>query len=164
MARAHRRPVLSNVKKREILAIVAVGCGRRTAADYVGCNTATIVRAMEQDEQFAAELRRHELNPEIGFMRNIQDAAQEVKYWRAAAWWLERRRPEDFGTKKAGLITAAQLQRLFSALTGILAEEVPSDKHRKNVISRVDQMISELLCGVMDRMKESGKLESDNEE
>ncbi len=157
MTRARKRSVLSNVNKREILAIVAVGCGRRTAAEYVGCTPATIVRAMEQDETFAAEIRRHELNPEIGFMRNIQDAAQNAQYWRAAAWWLERRRPEDFGTKKAGLITAAQLQSLLSALTEMLTEEVPDPKIRKKVIRRVDGIISELFCGAVSQLLASMK-------
>ncbi|MEA1951359.1 MAG: hypothetical protein U9N87_08240 [Planctomycetota bacterium] len=160
MGKARKHSVLSGVKKREILAIVAVGCGRRTAATYVGCTPATIARVMEQDQVFAAEIRRHELNPEIGFMRNIQDAAQKGQYWRAAAWWLERRRPEDFGVKKASLITAAQLQGLLSTLSMILMEEVPSAKHRKNVIKRVDRMISELLSGTVKQLRGSGKIDS----
>ena len=95
---------------------------------------------MEKDAAFATEMHRHESNPEIGFARNIQDAAKKAQYWRAAAWWLERRNPEDFGQKKPGVVTVAQIQGLLSELTKIITEEVPADKFRKNIIKRVDKM------------------------
>ena len=148
VAKARKCSILSAVKKREILAIVAVGCGRRTAAAYVDCKPSLIAREMEKDEAFAAEIHRHETNPEIGFMRNIQDAAQKAQYWRAAAWWLERRNPEDFGPKKSGVVTVAQLSGLLSGLTQIITEEVPTDKFRKNLLKRLQRMISEFLNGL----------------
>ena len=119
---------------------MAVGCGRRTAAAYVGCAASLITREMEKDAHFAAEMYRHETNPEIGFARNIQDAAKIAQYWRAAAWWLERRNPEDFGSKKQGVVSVAQIQGLLSGLTEIITEEVPRYKFRKNIIKRVDKM------------------------
>lgn len=140
MTKASRCSVLDEIKKKEILAIVAVGCGRRTAATYVGCKLSVITREMEKDEAFAAEMHRHESNPEIGFARNIQDAAKKAQYWRAAAWWLERRNPDDFGPKKQGVVTVAQLQGLLSGLTIIITEEVPPGRFRKNIIKRVDKM------------------------
>ena len=145
MAKARKCSVLSAVKKREILAIVSVGCGRRTAAAYVGCEPSLLTREMKKDAAFAAEMQRHESNPEIGFVRNIKDAAQKAQYWRAAAWWLERRNPEDFGSKKPGVVTVAQIQELLSGLTQIITEEVPIDKFRKNILKRVEIMVAEFL-------------------
>ena len=124
---------------------MAVGCGRRTAAAYVGCAPSLITREMEKDATFAVEMQRHESNPEIGFVRNIQDAAKIAQYWRAAAWWLERRNPEDFGHKKSGVVTIAQIQGLLSGLTQIITKEVTVDRDRKYVIKRVQKMIRDFL-------------------
>lgn len=104
-----------------------------------------IAREMERDEAFAAEIQHHESNPEIGFMRNIQDAAQKAQYWRAAAWWLERRRPEDFGTKKPGMVTVAQFGAILSSLTQIITEEVLEMKKRKIIIKRLDKLVADIL-------------------
>ena len=41
-AETRRPPVLDDAKRREILAILAVGCSRRAAAQYVGCAPRTI--------------------------------------------------------------------------------------------------------------------------
>ncbi len=145
MTKASRCLVLDEIKKEKILAIVAVGCGRRTAAAYVGCAPSVIAREMEKDTTFAAEMQRHESNVEIGFVRDIQDAAKKAQYWRAAAWWLERRNPEDFGPKKQGAVTVAQLQGLLSGLAQIIAEEVSVDRDRKNVIKRLQKMTGDFF-------------------
>ena len=140
MAKRAKRTVLSEVKKREILAIAAVGCSRQTAADYVGCTLNDITRETEVDEAFGDTLLRNESGAEISFVRNIQDAAKKSQYWRAAAWLLERRYPVDFSVKKPGKITVGQVRNLLSELTKIIAEEVPV-LYRATVIKRLDRLV-----------------------
>ena len=60
MAKCGRRPVLDEIKRREILAILAVGGSRRVAAKYVGCAVSTIQNTADRDPQFAAQLHRME--------------------------------------------------------------------------------------------------------
>ena len=132
---------MDEMKKREILAILAVGCTRQTAADYVGCHPSTIKRETERDEPFAAEIRRRETSAEIGFVRNIQDAAQKGQNWRAAAWLLERRYPDNFGPRKHGTITIVQASKLMKKLAQLVAEEVSVEKSRKMVLKRLQKMI-----------------------
>ena len=90
MAKLGRPPVLDEIKQREILAILSVGCSRRTAAKYVGCAPSTIQNTAERDEKFAEKLDRGENQAVVTHMTNINKAAKKAQYWRAAAWALER--------------------------------------------------------------------------
>ena len=89
-----RPPVLDDAKRREILAILTVGCSRRAAAKYVGCAPATIANTAARDPEFAEQLRQAESKAEVGYLKNIRKAAKKEQYWRAAAWALERKYPE----------------------------------------------------------------------
>ena len=70
-----RPPVLDAAKKREIVAILSVGCSRVTAARYVGCHPDTIRKTALRDEKFAIQLRQAETTHEILHVKNINAAA-----------------------------------------------------------------------------------------
>ena len=148
-----RPPVLDEYKRREILAILSVGCSRRTAARYVGCAAGTIQNTAERDEAFASRLRKAEQKAEIELMKSIQRAAAKEQYWRAAAWALERINPEDYAPRRPETMTVEQLGRFLVQLSAILVEEVPIARHRKNVLARVEQ----LVAGVGMKNEESPK-------
>lgn len=137
MAKCGRRPVLDEIKKREILAILTVGCSRRTAARYVGCAADTITNTAQRDPAFAEQLAHAEHNAEIGYIKNIQKAAKKEQYWRAAAWALERRNPEDFAPRSPEVITVEQIQHLLAQFAEIIVEEVPVARYRKSILRRL---------------------------
>jgi len=128
---------LDEYRKREVLAILSVGCSRRTAARYVGCSPSTIQRTAQRDAAFADELRKAELKAQILFMKNIAAAARKEPYWRAAAWALERLNPEEFAPRKADLLTADQVRELLAEFAALIVEEVPAAKYRKNILRRL---------------------------
>ena len=140
MAKCGRRPVLDQYKKREILAIISVGCSRRTAARYVGCAPSTIANTAERNATFATSLRQAEQKSEIDNMKNIQDAAKKAQYWRAAAWILERRNPEDFAPKNPNALTIDDLRQLLAEFVQIIMEEVTVAKYRKRLLKRLDAL------------------------
>ncbi len=144
MAKTGRPPVLDEYKRREILAIVSVGCSRRTAARYVGCSVSTIQNTAERDPAFGQRLRRAEQSAEVGYMRNIQKAAAKEQYWRAAAWALERINPEDFAPRRPDALRIDQAVALLMELTEILVEEIPAARYRKAVLRRVEKLIRQL--------------------
>jgi len=144
MAKCGRRPVLDQFKKREILALLTVGCSRRTAARYVGCATSTIQNTALRDAAFADELRRAEYKSEIGYLKSIQNAAKQEKYWRAAAWALERRNPQDFARRGPDVITVDQIKQILAQFAAIIVEEVPVAKHRKSILKRLGAMTAGL--------------------
>jgi len=137
MARCGRRPVLDEIKRREILAILTVGCSRRTAANYVGCAVSTIQNTADRDPKFAEALRHAEHQSEIAYLKNIQKAARKEQYWRAAAWALERRNPEEYARRGPDVITVDQIRLILAEFTQIVVSEVPIPRYRKNVLKRL---------------------------
>lgn len=144
MAKTGRPPVLDEYKRREILAIVSVGCSRRTAARYVGCSVSTIQNTAARDPAFGQRLRRAEHSAEVGYMRNIQKAAAKEQYWRAAAWALERINPDDFAPRRPDALRIDQAVALLMELTEILVEEIPAARYRKAVLRRVQELAARI--------------------
>lgn len=146
MAKLGRRPVLDEGKRRDILAILSVGCSRRTAAKYVGCAPTTIQNTAERDAKFAGKLREAEYKSEIGYLRNIQKAAKKEQYWRAAAWALERRNPREFARRGPEVITIDQIRQILAQFAQLIVEEIPVAKYRKNVLKRLADLSGDLGC------------------
>lgn len=145
MAKRGRKPVLDKIKKREIVALMTAGCSRKMAARYVGCAAQTIQNTADRDEKFAAELRRAYGNAELGLLQNIRNASKKAQYWRAAAWTLERRNPEEYAQRGPDVITVDQIARLLSQFADIIIEEVPVAKYRKQILARLETLNKGLL-------------------
>lgn len=141
MARRGRRPILDTIKKREILAILAVGCPRCVAARYVGCSPSTIQNTAAREPQFAADLERVEARAELGYMQQIKQAVHLEKYWRAATWALERRNPQEYGMRRPEVLTLEQVRQLLGRFTEIVVTEVPVSRYRQNILKRLSRWI-----------------------
>jgi len=149
------RRLLSDEQKGQICGTLSVGCDRETAADFVGCSTADIGRAMQRDAAFAANIRRTEASCELSHMRNVQQAAKDAKNWRASVWWLERHSPERFGPRRAGSVTARQLKEFVDTLTAILNEEISNEADHHRVVARLDQAIASMDKMVLPEVPDS---------
>ncbi len=144
MAKCGRKPVLDEVKRAEILAILSVGCSRPVAAKYVGCVAATIQNTADRDPEFAEQLRHKEYGLEVGYLENIRSAARDGRYWRAAAWALERLNPQRYGQRQPDAITVDQIRELLTQFADIIVEEVPVAAYRKNVLKRLQAVSKQL--------------------
>ena len=138
MARRGRKRFLDGYKRREILAILAVGGSMRMAAKYVGCSVTTIQNTADRNLKFAEQLRRKQHQLEITYLDNIRNAAQSERYWRAAAWALERLNPDRYARRSPEAITIDQVKELMTQFAEIISEEVPVAKYRKNILKRLD--------------------------
>lgn len=135
---------LDEYRRREVLAIVSVGCSRRTAARYLGCSPSTIRREAQRDRAFGDELSKAESKAQILFMQNILAAARKEQYWRAAAWALERLNPEEFAPRSPDAITIDQVRRLLSEFAQIIVDEVPVARYRKRILRRLARVTSRM--------------------
>ncbi|HZZ27166.1 MAG TPA: hypothetical protein VFE46_04090 [Pirellulales bacterium] len=131
---------LDESKQREICAILSLGGTRQMAAHYVGCSARTIRNVAKRDPQFAERLLKTELSPEIAFLRNISNAAMEGKYWRAAAWALERMFPERYERRRPDTIPMAQLHDVVDHLVEKAMQHAPD--------ARDPQALRQLLAKV----------------
>ena len=66
--------VIDDVKRREICALVSVGCGLETAANYVGCSPSTIRREALRNEKFHDRLRAAEIASQVEPLRAVRAA------------------------------------------------------------------------------------------
>jgi hypothetical protein len=134
-----RPPVLDEARRRTIIALVSNGSSRRMAAAYVGCSPSTITRTAARDPEFAARLARAEGNAETEALALIRKAARKERYWRAAAWILERKNPADFGPCKRDVVTEDRLRRVLGSLATLVVKDI-SDEKFEHVLWRLDQI------------------------
>jgi hypothetical protein len=132
--------VLDEVKRREVLAILSVGCSQTMAARYVGCSRSTIRREAERDPKFAEKLSQAICNAELGLVKNIRNAAKQEKYWRAAAWALERRFPERYARRGPDGITSDQLEQILTRLAERVTQLLPASEYRKQVVKDAEAL------------------------
>jgi hypothetical protein len=81
-----------------ILTALASGNTRTAAAAYAGINRGTFYKWLERRPSFARAVEKAEADAEVRAAATVLKAAQKGT-WQAAAWWLERRRPADYGLR-----------------------------------------------------------------
>jgi hypothetical protein len=138
------RSKLTEVKRREICAILAVGCSRTAAARYVGCHPDTIRNTAKREPEFAAEIEQAESQHEIRHLTHINAAAKEGRYWRAAAWALERTYPDRYGRRRPHTLNLDQMSQVLAQFAGVILEEVTDEQTQERVFARLADLTSEL--------------------
>jgi hypothetical protein len=90
-----RPPKYNEQRAERVLEAIRAGATRRAAAGHAGVSPDTLERWQRRYAGFADSLTRAEDDIEVRTVALIQQAAQTD--WKASAWWLERRRPRDYG-------------------------------------------------------------------
>lgn len=140
------KSVLDAAKRARILALVANGSSRRVAARFVGCAPSTITRTAARDPQFGADLARAEEQVEVEALRAVRAAAKNERYWRAAAWLLERRNPEDYAQHIPGRYNVPQVLVMFAQVLACLGPEL-SDRPRLQAMEKLKTLLIEVDGG-----------------
>jgi hypothetical protein len=142
---APSRPVLDDKKKAKIIALITVGASRRMAARYIGCAPSTITRTAARDPEFCEQLATAEQNCDVSTLQAIRVAAGNPRYWRAAAWLLERRNPNDFALRKPEVYTAAEFAEYITAATERIGHLLAEDRYQEimNILDELCEMAKE---------------------
>jgi hypothetical protein len=86
-----------------ILRALRAGNTRAASARFAEIHYDTLYEWMRSDSDFSDAVEKAEADAEVRFVTKIATAAEET--WQAAAWWLERRRPEDYRQQNAQHLT-----------------------------------------------------------
>lgn len=85
-----------------------LGMTRRAASGYAGFSKTTLYRMLEHDDgTLVTAMEKAEAEAEATYSAIVARAAEEPKNWTAAAWWLERRHPEDYAKRERVEMTGA---------------------------------------------------------
>ena len=76
-------------------------------------------------------------------MKLVRRTAQQEKYWRAAAWLLERRNPQEYGRRASYAYTGDQVLELFERFVYAIMPEVREDR-REAVMEHLDDTLQEV--------------------
>lgn len=71
----------------------------------------------------------------------------EKRYWRAAAWLLERRYPEDYAARQPGTVPVSQIPDLVQEVADLLMDETMELEVRQRIRRRVTAL-GRSLCVV----------------
>jgi hypothetical protein len=108
-----RRPKLCPEVQRRLCEAIVGGNTRETAARYAGVTYSTLHHWLTRGRkasrgrfrQLLEAVKKAENDAVVRNVAIINKAAQ--KTWTAAAWWLERRRPDDWARKDVTKIVGA---------------------------------------------------------
>jgi hypothetical protein len=138
-----RPEILDELKKNKVLGLIELGHSRRTAGRLVGCSGITITRAATRDPDFAAKLDEAESHSNTEALKLIRQTANQERYWRAAAWVLERRIPEEYGRRAPKTFTSEEVQKMFSKFVQLVLAEVPYDR-QDAVLDLLDETLADV--------------------
>lgn len=107
-----RRPTKDTPERRKvILSALAQGNTRTATCAVAGITLETLACWARSDPEFSVALRESEAKAELAALKTIKNAMPMS--WQAAAWWLERRRPDEWGkVDRVEIVLREQAERL----------------------------------------------------
>ena len=84
---------------------------------------------------------------EVEALRAIRAAARQERYWRAAAWVLERKNPDDFAPRPPKMFSQTEVAQLLSHVAEMLVGELPEENCRRAI-----DWLDEVMLGLQDEM------------
>lgn len=93
------RPFAINEEmEKEISHLLSDGMSQAKVALAMGINEKTIIEHKRRFPEFSERIERAKMETDRLAHKSIKVGM--LKDWRAGAWWLERRSPEEFGERK----------------------------------------------------------------
>lgn len=124
-------PVCVKLKKR--------GLNDKDIAAYLGVRRETFSQWVnhprtENQSNLSNALKKAEADAKAAMLTAIQKASMEPKTWQAAAWWLERKYPEEFARPEVQLQREAMRESTEQLVSGFesVVVKIKEAAHRGN--------------------------------
>lgn len=121
------RPSKFTIERRKrILEALRQGNTRKVAVALAAINYDTFCEWLRQYPEFSEQIKNAEAEAELASVKIIRKAA--ITTWQAAAWWLERRRPEEWATSH---VVRVRLEREVEALLDFLQNHLDAPTYER---------------------------------
>jgi hypothetical protein len=141
MAETGRPPALDAAKRREIAAVLSMGCSVPVAANFAGCSRRTIYRELANNPEFYDQIRHLQVAKLLGPLKTLYDAAGTN--WRAAAWLVERLNPQDFGRRHPEMIDPEDINLAVQVAMREIKEVIADPKILRRLNRRMQRIMAE---------------------
>jgi hypothetical protein len=117
------RPTKYNEDRaKAITTALTAGNTRKASAAYAGVTDTTLQNWLKGNLAFLAAVQKAEAEAEVRHVANIAKASADGN-WTASAWWLERRRHDEWGRKDRVTIDLRVLVDQIAAAEGLTDDE-----------------------------------------
>ena len=140
MRKRGRPNVLDPAKMGEICGLLTLGSTRVLAARYVGCHPNTLRNTARRNPEFADRMRKAEQHLEFKLLQRLLEASEEKKYWRAAAWALERIYPQRYAARGPDVVTPEEVDEALRIIASEVFDVVPEDHLRAKIEARLQKL------------------------
>jgi len=123
---AGRHTKYSEETEEKICNALRAGNTQKASYEYAGISESTFFLWMRNFSSFNSAIKKAEADAEVSAVAIIKKAMPET--WQAAAWWLERRKPDDYGRNlalRADKEVARIIAELFAENAGDGIGEAP---------------------------------------
>ena len=135
---------LTATLKNSIVTIIAAGLSRVSACKYAGISSRQLEHLMVADKDFEFQIRKAEEEAELYYLQRIREAAKTDKSWRAAAWWLERSRPDRYAPTKPEVLTQETVLAFVSQVMQVISQELRDDDMQLRIFDNIQQLLENL--------------------
>jgi len=115
-------------RQQRILTALSAGNTRKAACEYAGVEQHTFQRWLLRYVHFAQAVTRAEGDAEVRMMALVHQAAPND--WRAAAWWLERRRSSDYGRRDKLELDIREMASRYADQVGVDVDTLIAEAER----------------------------------
>ncbi|QDT74953.1 hypothetical protein [Lacipirellula limnantheis] len=131
--------VMTPERRAKLCELLAESHTLEEASEAIGVSIRTVQRERKRDEDFDHEvLLALQKTPDP--LQLMEQAAR--KHWRAAAWLLERRNPEEYARKPVNATSAKKVATALRFVQEMALEAVPAELHEvlyKHVQAAIDE-------------------------